>query len=686
MMPVARFEMPDGKIARFEVAEGTTPEQAQNQIAQMVSQQDIQQVAEQPSQVPLEVSSGTQPEPLPEGTALQSFTEPATALATGLGGQIVSGLAAAGAAPFVGGERAGEIATDIQRSAAELGAPETQAGQRGLEKVGEAFEEVADVIQFPVSGLAGLAELISGQSLEQATKTIKDVQEKGIGKTAGDRTFELTGSPLMASVAESSPEIIASIIPVTKIAKSRNALQTKLSDNLKLSTAQPELANQIRTISSDISTGKIPRIDAPKALTLLENEVRAKSGGIPANKMLQVIEDVKGGRVEQLSRLEKIADDVEVAEPQKSLALFIQKGSAKVKKDALAKEAVRQGFDQGVLAAVKGASSTDRIKMARMVSIMKRGKENAIFATKNRPSDVAGQSLLQRVNHVKRVNRNAGKRLDSVAKSLKGKEIDSSLPINNFLSNLDDMGISIGDDLKPIFRGSDIEGLAAPENAVKNIVKRLASGKLGGTPDAFELHRMKRFIDEVVTYGKVGEGLAGKTERILKQLRADLDRTLDSTFPRYDKVNTRYSDTVGALDALQDVAGKKMDLFGPNAEKATGTLLRRMMSNAQSRVNLVDAVDSLEAISKKYGGNFTDDIATQMLFADELDSVFGAVAKTSLQGDVIKGVKTGVERAAGGRGAIETVLSAAELGTKKLRGISEEKAFQTIEKILSRRK
>jgi hypothetical protein len=36
-MPIARFEMPDGRIAKFEVAEGTTPEQAQAMIAEQMA-------------------------------------------------------------------------------------------------------------------------------------------------------------------------------------------------------------------------------------------------------------------------------------------------------------------------------------------------------------------------------------------------------------------------------------------------------------------------------------------------------------------------------------------------------------------------------------------------------------------------------------------------------------------------
>lgn len=47
-MPVARFQMPDGRIGRFEVPDGTTPEQAQAMIAQSLGSQPAAAPAEDP--------------------------------------------------------------------------------------------------------------------------------------------------------------------------------------------------------------------------------------------------------------------------------------------------------------------------------------------------------------------------------------------------------------------------------------------------------------------------------------------------------------------------------------------------------------------------------------------------------------------------------------------------------------
>ena len=101
-MPIARFQMPDGRIARFEVPDGTSPEQAQALIAQSLEPQANVQVSS-PEGQPLTNQFGKtgggaavgrpqgidrtniQPEPRPLESALagatKSFVDPAVAVA-----------------------------------------------------------------------------------------------------------------------------------------------------------------------------------------------------------------------------------------------------------------------------------------------------------------------------------------------------------------------------------------------------------------------------------------------------------------------------------------------------------------------------------------------------------------------------------------------------------------------------
>jgi len=529
-----------------------------------------------------------------------------TSVATSIPATVAGGVTGLVSAPFVGMEKAGDIVEKTQKAL--TSAPDTAEGMKGLETVGDLIQGGMDTVNFPISGLAGLADLVSGKTAEEAGETIKSVQEIGLPKTAGNQTLEATGNPLLATVTEMAPSIATSFIPIAKMAQKRSALNDKLAA--------------------------------------------------------------------------KIQDSIAKGEPQKSLAKYIVDGSGKVKSDALAAEAIKQGVDQGIVATIKGSTKVDKTKMLKMLEIMRKTKENPKFAMKNRPSDVAGNSLIERVNHIKSVNKTAGSQLDDVAKSLKGKQGNIEPALSGLADDLDGMGITLDRAGKPNFIGSDIEGLAGPEKVIKDILIRMRRIKRGKTTDAHEMHRLKKYIDEQVTYGKSGEGLKGKTENILKKLRKSVDDSLDKDFKEYNTANTTYSDTVDALDSLQDVAGKKMDLFGPNAEKATGTLLRRMMSNAQSRVTLVDAVDKLEAMSKKYGGQFADDISSQMLFADELDNFFGPTARTSLAGETAKGVKKGAEIAK--RSSLDAAVELGASGVEKLRGINEENAIKSISELLKR--
>jgi len=366
--------------------------------------------------------------------------------------------------------------------------------------------------------------------------------------------------------------------------------------------------------------------------------------------------------------------------------------------DKVGKEAVKQGFDEGLIAQIKASPKNARKKMAAMVDIVEKGKKNFRYSAENRPLDIAGDSVLTRVKVVREANRAAGNRLDSTAKALKGQQIDVTTAVDGFLKELDGMGVQFNPTTRELnFKGSDLEGVVGPQRVIKNVITRMLDTK---APDAFDTHRMKRFIDEQVTYGKNARGLGGKTENILKSLRHNLDSVLDENFPAYDKVNTEYAQTIGALDALQDVAGKKMDFYGENADQAIGTLTRRLLSNAQSRIPLKDAIKKLDDVAQRFvsGGtdvvpfghitkrsgvkasDLDDDIMGQVMFVDELEKMFGTNARTSLQGDVEKGVRTGIQ----GPGAI--AVEGAVALAKKVQGVNETNAMKALRELLKESK
>ncbi len=257
MMPVARFEMPDGKIARFEVAEGTTPEQAQTQIAQMVSQQGIQQVAEQPSQVPLDVPRGTSPVPQSIGQRIieSEAGKPGGEEALGT---ILSGVAAEPAAGLVG------LAT----------LPFADA-----EKATENIEAVRKALTFIPRSPEGLAKLQQiGEILAPAGEALETL-EAGAGEFAGGEE-----SPLAASLATAAPTAALSALGlggvrralgISKIAETAKKLTTQSAKNL-LKSAAPTidgLKEAARGIYNELDSLGITI--NPRSINRLSNQLKA---------------------------------------------------------------------------------------------------------------------------------------------------------------------------------------------------------------------------------------------------------------------------------------------------------------------------------------------------------------------------------------------------------------------------
>lgn len=335
------------------------------------------------------------------------------------------------------------------------------------------------------------------------------------------------------------------------------------------------------------------------------------------------------------------------------------------------KKGIASGLSPGAVAMVKSAPPAATRKMVKMLDRLDAGLDNMRVRLTERPGDIVGNSLGERIRMVSNANKRAGKRLNVIAKELKGKTVDVSNPVNKFLFALEEKGISVKNGI-PDFEGSDIEGLDEAQRIIKSLLKRTYRTR---EPDAYDVHRMKKFIDEQVNYGKEKGGLSGAMENVAKSLRHDLDGLLDTNFPDYKAVNDSYAETISVLNKMQDIAGKKIDLLGPNADSAIGTLARRLLSNAPSRVPLKNTLVELDKIANKYNVDkidLDDDIIAQVGFVEELEKILGPSASTSLFGEVTKAV---------GGGSLEKV-GVAEKAIKNVFGQNEKQKLQAIRELL----
>lgn len=368
--------------------------------------------------------------------------------------------------------------------------------------------------------------------------------------------------------------------------------------------------------------------------------------------------------------------------------------------------AAKQGVDERVVTMVRDAPPKARENMRRMLDVVEQSRKDALFEARNRPSDIVGEAITKRTRAILAGNRTAAMQLDKVAQSLKGQPVDVQPAMQRFLDDISSMGVQFDPATGKVnYAGSDIEKVKGPMRFLNNVIDRLYNS--GKAPDAYDVHRMKRFIDEQVAYGKSKGGLSGRAEGIVKSLRHNLDSILDQQFPEYNRVNTNYSETIQALNALQDAAGKRIDLTGKNAETALGTLSRRVLGNVVTRQELINSLDQVDAVARKvvsgqgagrnvvpYRPGFISDLSGvkpddlddsligQIRFVSELESIFGTNAKNSFLGDIAKATDRTAESLAVGD-KTGPIREGARMAINRVRGINEENALKALRALLN---
>lgn len=213
-MPIARVQLPDGRIGRFEVPEGTTPEQAQALIQAQLPALTQPAVSELPASLRPRVAT---PEPVPEvpmGRRVIQFVRPTVEALGTVGGGIVGGTAGTFGAGPVGTAAGGVVGAGLGYGAAKgtldlleqaLGyqAAPTTAGEalaRGAQDVftGAAYEAGGRAAVAGLGRAAGKA-----MDLRQIPKQkAATIAKEALGRDVDDVLTTLRNAPPNASVAE----------------------------------------------------------------------------------------------------------------------------------------------------------------------------------------------------------------------------------------------------------------------------------------------------------------------------------------------------------------------------------------------------------------------------------------------------------------------------------------------------
>lgn len=581
------------------------------------------------------------------GKAVQMIPGQAEMAATILTGAIASPVgkvADIASTPFVGVERGTEIGQGI--TSAMTYTPRTEVGQRFAQQTGEFFQPAAEFFQTGLqAGAKGIERAtgseIVGEMAKDVVSLTPDILALGAAK-------QLSGSVVLKDAAGNPTPAL------------RQLLNRK---GLNYEALTPEAKASIPDKISKDLVGKASEKAQASAVTKADIEAGGRQGGLATSEVTP---------------------------------------AGKLKTDTLGKEAVRQGWDEGFIQAVKSANPATQAEMLKMLRLYEQFKADKSIAT--RPSDIAGQAVTQRVNFIKEKINEANATKNRIAREkFSGMNVDVSPVAQRLQSTLDELDIRLLPDESgvlriPEFRGSAIQADRAAQRLIKDALDLMNSAKR----DAAGLHKLKLQFDNLIDYSRSQQKLTPAGERVVKGLRNEMNTVLRTLDPQYAKANDVVSRGLSIFEDLRGSAGTKVDLFADTADKMVGQQLRRLFGNTQARIGLetsIKAIDDfanelvtaakgtevgpvIQGATTKTTPKFDTSAYDLALFANNLDRKFGARAETSFQGlqEAAIDVATGQPSASIARGAAQVAKGALD----SARGVDEFSAFRALEEVLKR--
>jgi len=389
-------------------------------------------------------------------------------------------------------------------------------------------------------------------------------------------------------------------------------------------------------------------------------------------------------------------------------------GQGGVQKDPVGMEAVRQGWEEGFVAAVKTATPTTRSYMDQMLQQYRAFRANQAFDTNlPRPSDIAGDVVVSRIEFIKNTIDNANRVKDDIAtNTFVGLPVDVNRIGSAFTEALRRQGVELLPDADgvvrvPEFKGSKISVDRTAQRVVKDTIKLLSEA---GT-DAASLHTLKGQLDALINYRRSSANrLTPDGEKVVKALRQEINAVLRETSPEYARANDIVSKGLDAFERFDDATASGVKIFEETANKTIGTELRKVFSNYTNRVDIQNATGNLEQVAKDFAKGSDSQAVIELSgqargpravqtpdfdvnaydlvrFASALDDRIKPVAQKSFGGEMGSAVERGVRRAVDPTGATPFMGAAADIvGGMLRRGepVTDVSALNVLEELVKR--
>ena len=491
-----------------------------------------------------------------------------------------------------------------------------QPQQSTLDKIGDALSNapanqvglmenlgslVSGAIAEPIAGLAGIAQ------------SINPFAEQGAGARAVEATREALTYQPRTDAGKRQQESLGGAI---------QGAGESITENILKPLGVNDLAG--KTLES---TG------SPLAATLVASLPTALSelipGGIALKRANQLAKSSKAAR-------QLIAEEIKKGNPNIDLVTKTLDESGRIVTNKSAAQAVGAlGGDikaKQTVSVIENMNAASKNQLGKALDIIEKGRREPIFGQTNRPSDVIGDSLSNRVQAINNINQKARSNIGEAANELKGKAIDITSARDKFFADMQDLGVGFKSEngrIKANFDNSTFVGGGADK------IERIANAIKTGRMDGLNAHRQKQFIRDLVSFGKGTESaVSSRSQGIFKKLASGIDEVLDGTSARYKKANDNFAKTIELVEQFDKMAGKDIDIFSDLSKKSLGGKARRLVSNAESRVNIEQQILNADKVLGDFGVRFKDDIPSLSFAVTQLENIFKIEPAGSFQGRI----------------------------------------------------